>query len=112
MVRGDMLTIREMGWEAVALELEAETPIGGPTFTADDIVAMLWEWNHEELRAAGVSREDVRPVVLEVLDHIEAHGWDMVREELQRGARMRSPEPDEEAAPRPRGPADAIDPPF
>ena len=107
-----MPTIREMVWEAVAFEMEAETPMTGPTFTAEDIVATVWEWNHEELRAAGLSRQDVRPVALEVLDHIEAHGWGEVRDEFQRAARSRTPGPDEESKGSPGGPMGPIDPPF
>lgn len=106
----DAAALRKMVWEVVAFELETITPFTGPTFTLDEVVAGVWEWNHDELSAAGVRKEDVRPIVVEVFDHIEEHGWDTVRDEFQRAAEARkpagvSPPP----PPPPRGP---IDPPF
>lgn len=104
-----MKTLRAMVWKAVAVEMEAETPMTGPTFTLDDLVATTWELYHEELRAADLSKEDVQPVALEVLDHIEAHGWDAVRGEIQRAAHLRDAEKSEAPVRRPSGPTD---PPF
>lgn len=106
------MSIREMVWKAVAFQMEAETPMTGSAFTVEDIVATVWEWNHEALRAAGLSKQDVWPVALAVLDHIEAHGWDQVRDEFHRAARLRTPEPSAGSEVPPRGPVGPIDPPF
>ncbi|MEW5927047.1 MAG: hypothetical protein AB1941_06170 [Gemmatimonadota bacterium] len=107
-----MKSLREMVWEAVAFEMEVDTPMTGPTFTADDITAAVVERNLEELEAARVGRQDVRREVLAVLDHIEAHGWDNVRDEFQRAARVRKPHRDPEPLQRPGNAADPNDPPF
>lgn len=107
-----MKSLREMVWEAVAIEMEADTPMTGPTFTADDITAAVVEANHEELDAAGVSKQDVRREALAVLDHIEAHGWDDVRDEFQRAARVRTSNRDPEPLQRPGNAVDPNDPPF
>lgn len=107
-----MKSLREMVWEAVAFEMEADTPMTGPTFTADDITAAVVEGNHEELEAAGVGRQDVRREALAVLDHIEAHGWDNVRDEFQRAARVRKPDQDPEPQQRPNEAFDPNDLPF
>jgi hypothetical protein len=105
--------LRKMIWEAVASEMEADTPFVGPTFTADDIVATVWEWNSTALEAAGIRREDVRPGVLEVLDHIEAHGWNVVGEEFQRGRDTRNPASEAEITTHPPiRPVDSDDLPF
>lgn len=108
----DPARLRDMVWEAVAFEMETETIYTGPTFTIGDVADTVWEWNHEELRAAGLSKADIEPVALGVLNHIESHGWDEVREDFQRAARARPPEPAEPGEPRPRMPIDPNDLPF
>lgn len=107
-----MKSLRERVWEAVAFELEVDTPMTGPTFTADDITAAVVEGNLEELEAAGVSKQAVRREALAVLDHIEAHGWGNVRDEFQRAGRVRKPSRDPEPLQRPNEAVDPNDPPF
>lgn len=107
-----MKSLREMVWEAVAFEMEVDTPMAGPTFTADDITAAVVERNLEELEAARVSKQDVRREALAVLDHIEEHGWGNVRAEFQRAARVREPDLDPEPLQRPNEAVDPNDLPF
>ena len=107
-----MKSLREMVWEAVAFEMEADTPMTGPTFTADDITAAVMERNLEELEAARAGRQDVRREALAVLNHIEAHGWGNVRDEFQRAARVQKPNQDPEPLQRPNEAVDPNDPPF